>query len=180
MTNCPWFAVMTKPGLEGKANADLKRQGFMTFFPFERVRQKRKIPNRPQHRIVEVEKPLFSRYLFVMLREGQGLYAVSRTPSVAAVVSLGGYPLRIPDATITALMERCGEDGLFRFHNVADRKPLQTGATIRFAMTSPLAGLVALVAEDMGRSVRVVMQMFGADREVYADPKALEILSETS
>lgn len=179
--DCPWFAVMTKPSAEAKADADLRRQGYMTFFPFERVREKRKIPNRPQqHRIVLVDKPLFSRYLFVMPRAGQGLYAVNSTPSVSTVVCLGGQPLRIPDPTITALMDRCGEDGLYRHRDTLERKAFPSGATIRFAVSSPLAGLVAQVAEDMGKSVKVVLQMLGVEREVFADPAALEILSETT
>lgn len=171
-----WFAAMTKPGAEWDADFELKLLGFETFLPFERVRQRRKVPNRPQHIVVEVEKPLYSRYLFVALQPGQSLYAVNTAAAVSTVVHMAGEPLRIPDAAITALMERCDEEGMFRYRDAVRRPRIEPGAAVRFAADSPLYGLVAQVAEDLGKSVLVVMEMFGAPMEVQVPPELLEVL----
>lgn len=180
MTGAAWYAVMTKANAEGKADAELRRLGYHTFYPFERVRQKRKIPNRPNHRIVEVERPIYSRYLFVYVQPHQGFKPVSDADAVSAVVSVRGAPLRIPDRAINALMECCGEDGLYRHRDAVSRERLRVGVPVQFLEDGPLYGLVAQVAQDLGESVRVVMQMFGADREIITKPENLKELKKAS
>jgi len=175
-----WHAVMTKAGCEQRADAELRRLGFMTFFPFERVRQKRKIPNRNAHQIVEVERPLYPRYLFALVRHGQSIRPINDAASVSCVVSTKGAPLCIPSATITALMERCGSDGLYRHRDAVARERLTVGVPVRFLEDGPFYGLMAQVAQDLGKSVRVVMQMFGAEMEVTTAPENLRILQRAS
>jgi transcription antitermination factor NusG len=176
----PWYAVMTRPGMEAKAAADLKRQGFWTFYPFERVRVRRKIPNRNAHLVTTVERPYFSRYIFLMVRQGQSLYRVNNTPSVSTVVYMGGAPLRVPDSAMEAIMSRADEAGLVGELDEVARHKFPAGQMLRFCDESPLRGLIVTVADDMGKSIRVVAEMFGVEREIIADPKHVEILKETA
>lgn len=175
-----WFAAMTKPGAEWEADFELKLLGFETFLPFERVRQRRKVPNRPQHVVVELEKPLYSRYLFVALQPGQSLYAVNTAAAVSTVVHMAGEPLCIPDAAITALMERCGSDGLFRHRDTLVRQRLSVGAYVKFLENGPLFGLVAQVAADLGKNIRVVTRLFGVEVEVSTAPENVIEMTEGS
>lgn len=175
-----WHAVMTKAGCEAKADLEIRRLGFMTFYPFEKVRQKRKIPNRNAHQIVDVERPLYPRYLFALVRDGQSVRPINDAAPVSCIVSTKGAPLRIPDATITLLMDRCGEDGLYRHRDAVARERLAVGVPVRFLEGGPFYGLVATVAADLGKSIRVTMQMFGVPMKVTTTLENLRILQQAS
>ncbi len=172
-TDAPWYAVMTRAGMEGKADADLRRQGFTTFYPFERVRLRRKIPRQDKYLVTTVERPLFSRYLFVMLRHGQAMRAINDTASVSTVVYMAGAPLRIPPRVMDAIMAKADERGLVQERDesaAAPRRTLAKGTRVRFADNTPFAGLVAMVAADLGKSVKVVGAMFMGGCEINVDP----------
>ena len=171
-----WHAVMTKPALEGKADAELRRLGYNTFFPFERVTEKRKLRGVNRHRVVQVDKPLYPRYLFVFVPAGQSVRPINEAAAVSCIVSNRGAPLRIPESTISTLMDCCGRDGLYRKRDTVARVPFEVGVPVRFLEDAPFYGLVAHVAADLGKSVRVVMEMFGAPMEITTAPENLRRL----
>lgn len=180
-TDAPWYAVMTRAGMEGKADADLRRQGFTTFYPFERVRLRRKIPRQEKYLVTTVERPLFSRYLFVMLRPGQAMRAINDTGSVSTVVYMGGAPLCIPPSVMDAIMARADGRGLVQERDEASapaRVPMAAGTRVKFAEHTPFSGLVAMVAADLGKSVKVVGAMFMGGCEINVDPAHIVPLAE--
>ena len=106
-----WFAVMTRPGAEFLALRNLDRLGVWTFFPFDRVRRRRKRPGTSLHVVEWVARPYLSRYVFVALRYvGETLATVNRDDcnGVATVLKsqLTGIPLQIPTAVIDLICAR--------------------------------------------------------------------------
>ena len=61
MSEKRWYVVHTQPNGEGRANLNLRRQGFATYLP--RYARRRRHARRQE----TVQRPLFPRYLFVGL-----------------------------------------------------------------------------------------------------------------
>lgn len=102
-----WYAVQTVSRAEHTAHVNLKRQGFLTFYPFRRVRDRRKVPGRDQHRVEWKDVPYFTGYIFVCIRhDRESIADVNDTDGVIGVVSpgKGKDPLKIPDKVMNALM----------------------------------------------------------------------------
>lgn len=166
-----WYAVHTGPRQEDAANQNLRRQGYWTFFPFERVRKRRKLPNRDQHRVEWIERPYFPRYLFVALRKpNESIYAVNETDGVSTVVYCGEEPLEVPQGVMDELMSRADVNGAVGSVDTVSRKRFRAGQEVRFVEGSPLAGFIAVVSIDRGRNVRVWLETLGKDREISVDP----------
>lgn len=166
-----WYAVHTRPQRETEAAAQLKRQGYRTFYPFRRVRRYKPRPGRPNGERVEVEKPQFTRYLFVAILEGQGLYGVNEADAVSTVVYGERGPLRIPGQVITRLMAVCDSDGLVAAEDLtAPRFDGRVGEDVRFREDHPMAGLVAEIASvaglDRTGEITVWLRLLGARRKV--------------
>lgn len=111
-----WYVVHTGPQLESRASRNLARAGYYTFYPFERVRKKRR---RGSQFVVEwIERPYLARYLFVCLRYADESFAeIEETDGVSLVVrtSIGRAPIVVPPAVIDELtgnsLVRLGESG---------------------------------------------------------------------
>ena len=91
-----WLAVHTMAGHEATAARHLVRQGYWTWYPFERYREPSK---RAKGVSREVERPYFSRYIFVALRYAhEAIGPINETVGVSRVVCkrLSGEPLTIP------------------------------------------------------------------------------------
>lgn len=106
-----WHAVMTRPGAEFVALENLHRLGFWTFFPFDRIRRRRKRPGTTTYLVEWIKRPYLSRYVFLALRYvGETLDKVNRDDcnGVATVVrsQVTGKPALIPIAAIDSIMDR--------------------------------------------------------------------------
>jgi transcription antitermination factor NusG len=101
-----WFAVLCKPRAEMDADRNLRRMNYHTFVPHMRRRQK-------AGRFVtrEIIEPLFPRYLFLGVRQGQSLYYANEAEGVSTVIHLGGEPLEIPEPVMNELFARCDGEG---------------------------------------------------------------------
>jgi transcription antitermination factor NusG len=111
-----WYIVHTGPQLESRASRNLSQAGYYTFYPFERVRRKRR---RGNHVVVEwVERPYLNRYLFVCLRYAdESFAAIEQVDGVSIVVRtrIGKVPIEVPEPVMTVVMNksmvRLGENG---------------------------------------------------------------------
>lgn len=187
----PWYAVMTRPGMEQKADRALRERGFMTFYPFTRERKYRKRPGSQKRHIVEIERPYFSRYLFIVLRWGQSVYAVNEAPGVSTVVYFGGHPLHIPDDVMGEIIRMADPEpadendrGMVGFTDLTEpavsekREPLAVGTKILHGDNSPFAGLVSQIAFDDGNKIRVWLRMLGVVKPALIDSSMIaEIVS---
>lgn len=175
-----WYAVQTCARSEREVHEALKRQGFMTFYPFRRVRDRRKIPGREQYRVEWKDVPYFTGYIFVAIRNAQEAIAdVNDTYGVIGVVApaKGKDPIKIPEKVMNALMS-LGDNGLMGKEDMtrwSRRFFGKTGQTFTFGPGSPFAGLLGTIAsiEDMDKTGAVTawLDLFGGRREVKVPVK---------
>jgi transcriptional antiterminator RfaH len=155
-----WYVVQTRPHAECKAQENLRRQGFTTYLP-------KLIKSRRHARKIErVSRPLFPRYMFVLIDSThQGWHAIRSTFGVSNLVGGECGPMALRDGVIEALRQREGADGHIRL----DRPTFMRGAAVRVldgAFASCL-GLfermndkdrVSVLLDLLGRRVRVVLE----------------------
>jgi transcription antitermination factor NusG len=165
-----WYAVMTAPRAEELANRNLKRLGFWTFYPHQRVRRRRKRANLNQYLVEWVSMPYYSRYLFVALRDGQGLYGVNECDGVSTVVYSGDRPLEVPHPVMDELMALGDSAGLVGAVDRVSRAMLKAGQRVRFVGNGPLSGLLAEIALDNGKEIRLWVELLGGRRQISVDP----------
>lgn len=95
-----WYLVHTKPRQEKCALENLQRQGYKCYLPsipFEKLRQ---------GLIVVADEPLFPRYLFIRLGQGDSAKSwapIRSTRGVSRLVSFGIEPARVDDGLIKLL-----------------------------------------------------------------------------
>jgi transcriptional antiterminator RfaH len=170
-----WYAVMSGPREEFVADENLRRQGYMTWIPHERIRRRRKLPNVDRFRIDWVNEPHFPRYLFVALRKPtESIFQVNETDGVSTVVYCGDEPLPIPCKVMDELMERANGDGLMGVVDRTERLKFTPGAKVRFVDESAFAGLMAVVDIDMGPNVRIWLNMLGKKQSIPVAPNTIE------
>ena len=165
-----WFAVHTHARKEPLVAQYLQRQGFDTLFLHYSTVVKH------ARRTRRVIRSYFTRYVFVGLHEGQGMYDVNRGPGVSTVVYLADKPLEIPAPVIEELRARGDARGLVRFlpkERAEHRKRWQKGQSV-CVVDGPLAGLFAVVALDKGHEVKVWLEMFGGKVEALFPPEGLK------
>jgi transcription antitermination factor NusG len=170
-----WFAAMTTPRGEELANRNLKRLGYHTFYPFERVRRLRKRANLDKHVVEWITKPYFPGYLFLCIREGEGLYQANEADGVSTIVHSNGAPLEIPHTVMDEIMAFTQRDGLVGSVDTVSRKPYQVGQMVKFQDNSPMSGLLAKISVDNGKEVRVWIKLLGSNRQISVDPSVVAI-----
>jgi len=152
-----WYTVYTKPRKEPVAEENLRRQGYEVYLPrLQRTRRRR-------NRWVEVIEPLFPRYLFTWLQEGQDNFAPIRsTFGVIDLVRFGGAPQPVPEGLVETI-QNCEDQQ--RGCRIA-RKPLQRGRKIEI-LEGPFAGLKGVFeAEKAGDRVVILLQLLGRDSRI--------------
>lgn len=170
-----WYAVHTGPREEFVADDNLRRQGYMTWLPHERIRRRRKIPHIDRFRIDWVNEPHFPRYLFVALRKPtESISQINETDGVSTVVYCGAEPLPIPHKVMDELMGRANEDGLMGTVDTTARKRFEPGQVVKFVDESPFRDFIAAVDIDKGPNVRVWIEMLGKKRSVPVAPNTVE------
>jgi len=155
-----WYVVQTLPNGEAKAALNLRRQGFEVYCP-RYVRQRRHA-----RKVDAVVKPLFPRYLFVVIdRTAQRWRSIQSTFGVARLVCNGDEPSRVPEGVIGAIRARENDKGLVALDPKpafvpGDRVRVVAGA---FADNLGLFGgladrdRVSILLEMLGRKVRVLL-----------------------
>jgi transcription elongation factor/antiterminator RfaH len=144
-----WYVVYTQPHREFRAQAQLAAQGFRTFLP----RYRKTI--RHARRLMTVNAPFFSRYLFVALDLGQDQWrSVNGTWGVVSLISDGTFPIPLPQGVIESLIDASDTSGFVKLGDA-----LQVGERVR-VLTGPFANLVGeLVRLDGAQRVQVLLQL---------------------
>jgi transcriptional antiterminator RfaH len=95
-----WYLVHTKPRSEKCALDNLQRQGFQCYLPTlpsEKLRQ---------GMLTVTDEPLFPRYLFIRLGQGDSAPSwapIRSTKGVSRLVSFGAEPAKVADSLVDAL-----------------------------------------------------------------------------
>jgi transcriptional antiterminator RfaH len=93
-----WAAARLLPQRERLATHCLELAGYEIYLP--RLRETRVI----RHRKVEVRKPLFPNYLFIVIQVGW--YQARYCPGIASLIMNNAGPAHVPDAVIAEIRAR--------------------------------------------------------------------------
>lgn len=168
-----WYAVMTAPRGEELANRNLKRAGYWTFYPHERVRRRRKRANVDQYVVEWINEPYFPRYLFVAIREGQGFMPVNEAEGVSTIVYSGEIPLEIPEPVMDELFALGDDQGRVGTKDRTQRHLWPSGSHVRLRGNSPMSGLIAQIALDKGKEICLWVDILGARRQISVAPEVV-------
>ncbi|MCL2591625.1 MAG: transcription/translation regulatory transformer protein RfaH [Betaproteobacteria bacterium] len=111
-----WYLIHTKPRQEKTALWHLEQQGYECYLPMLRAERLRR------HKLVVVDVPLFSRYLFIRLGQGgkgKSWAPIRSTIGVSRLVHFGEHLAQVDDRLIEALKSReksfhCEPERLFK------------------------------------------------------------------
>ena len=134
-----WYLVQSKPRNETRALDNLVRQGYQTFLPMIEVERIQR------SKLLKKMEPLFPRYIFLSLEEGNDNWGPIRsTLGVAGMVRFGLAYATLSDALIDELRERTQE---------VKKALFEAGENIR-VVSGPLLGLegVFQIADGEQRS----------------------------
>jgi transcription antitermination factor NusG len=168
-----WYAVMTAPRSEELANRNLRRLGFWTFYPHQEVRRRRKRANVDQYLVEWIRIPYYPRYMFLGLRPGEGLYGVNECDGVSTVVYSGDKPLEVPHVVMDEIIALGDSNGLVGKEDRVSRIPFKHGQMVKFTDKSPMAGLIAQIALDNGKEIRLWIELLGGRRQISVDPSVV-------
>lgn len=161
-----WYAVHAKTGQEDFAQANLRRQGYVTFLPksYRTIRHARSIKT--------TTAAFFPGYLFIALNLAADRWrSVDGTFGVLRIVKAHDRPLPAPQGLVNGLIAATGPDGLL------DRAcALAPGAAVKF-ISGPFADQLAVVAGMAGSDrVRVLLSIMNQTVPVEAHRSALAAL----
>ena len=153
-----WYAVCCKPRQEAVAEENLLRQGFHTYLPRIRIRQRRR------GAWIDAVETLFPRYIFIRIDpQLRSTATVRSTRGVVGMVRFGGQPAVVPDAVMDALRER--EDAASGMHE--DKRPLFNAGEAVKLVDGPLAGMEGVFTQtDGAKRVIVLLELLGKANKV--------------
>ena len=154
-----WYLVYCKARQEDVAARGLEEQGYSVYLPKVRVRKRR-----PGGR-VDVEEPLFPRYLFVAVSgKEQSIAPVQYTVGVQKLVKFGNLYMSVSGEIVSSLKRREDPDtGFNRFELPKVRK----GDPVRIK-SGVLAGIEAVFEKKSGKE-RVVVLLDLLGRQTRAE-----------
>jgi transcriptional antiterminator RfaH len=121
-----WYLVQSKPRNELRALENLVRQGYETYLPLMEVERLQR------GKLLKKMEPLFPRYLFLHLEEGNDNWGPIRsTLGVAGLVRFGQAYAVVSNEVISAVRERTQD---------IKKTLFESGDTIR-VVSGPLLGL---------------------------------------
>lgn len=99
--NAHWYVVHTKPRQERRALDNLHRQSFEAYLPLVKTEKLQR------GKLVNIEEPLFKRYLFVHFdAERSPWHLIRNTFGVSELVRTGGQLARVPLEIIERLKQQ--------------------------------------------------------------------------
>lgn len=142
-----WYVIHTKPRQERRALGNLEQQGYECYLPMITAEKLQ------QGGVVLVEEPLFPRYLFIKLDQGESGRSwgpIRSTRGVNRLVTFGNEPARINPAHIETLrnMRHNTPAGPLRLYSAGERVEITAG---------PFAGIEAVYQISDGESRALVL-----------------------
>lgn len=150
-----WYVVQTKPRQESLALSNLERQGYVAYCP--QIRQMR----RQRGKWRDTIEPLFPRYLFVELTEGEDNFSPLRsTIGVSSLLRFGDTPAHVSQQTIEVIRQQ--EKELL----VNEGSLCKPGDIVR-VLEGPLAGLKGIFyIKNREQRVIVLMDLLGTENKI--------------
>ena len=159
-----WYVVNTLAHQEGRAEANLLRQGFSAWFPA--VMRSR----RHARRIDTVRAPLFPGYVFVeMDPETTPWSPINGTFGVRRLICENGKPAKLPEGFVEDLRKALAENGIAS----PDQPWFKPGRRVRL-LSGPFADyvgtLLKLTAKDR---VTLLLRVLGRDVETLVSTRQI-------
>lgn len=162
--NREWFAIITNINCEQKAQDGLKRLGIESYRPVYTKWQKHRQGRQ------EVERSLYSRYMFVAFPQGEpNWFGLRQTDGIESVVCNKGEPIKIPPAIIARIAHE-QRTGMWDEVRRKVDLPYSVGETISFG---PWGGHAATIEAITDTNVKLLMNMLGASRSVTVPAQSL-------
>ncbi len=161
-----WYLIHTKPSSESVALENLERQRYEVYLP--RIVESVRRAERRYERIA----PLFPRYLFLHLNEGQqALGPVASTVGVAGIVRFGTRYTVVPDQVVRELQARADpQSGL---HRLNCEPTLAAGTAVRIRL-GPFEGLEGVFERAAGADrVVVLLNLLGQTAPVCVSRQSI-------
>jgi transcriptional antiterminator RfaH len=162
-----WYVVHTQPNGEGRADLNLRRQGFATYLP--RYARRRRHARRAE----VVARPLFPGYLFVALDLARDRWrAIPSTFGVNRLVLAGEEPLPVPHGVVDEIRAREDGEGLVALGLPAGVGP---GSRVRLAdgIFADAKGVLERIADD--RRVAILLELLGREVRVFVSPASVGV-----
>jgi transcriptional antiterminator RfaH len=159
-----WYLIHTKPRQEKIALENLERQGYRCYLPLYR---KEKLLRRV---LTVSDEPLFPRYLFINLGDGesdQSWRPIRSTKGVSRMVVFGNEPAKADDALIDLLKQQ--EESLQGQPDTF----FKPGEVVKFTV-GPFAGIEGIYQmADGERRVMVLIELLSKLVAMRIDPALL-------
>lgn len=154
-----WYLIYTKAANESVAATHLARQHYEVYLP--KVVQTVRRTGRRFERVA----PLFPRYLFLCLNEGeQALAPAASTVGVCGVVRFASRYGVVPEAVIDDLRVRA--DPVTGLHRICYEAKFERGAAVRVRL-GPFDGLEGVFERESGAErVVVLLRLLGQSAQV--------------
>jgi transcriptional antiterminator RfaH len=159
-----WYLVHTKPRQEKCALDNLQRQGFQCYLPT--------LPSEKlRHGMLMVtDEPLFPRYLFIRLGQGDSAPSwapIRSTKGVSRLVSFGVEPAKVADSLVEALRAQAA------LVQAEPERLFKPGERVRL-MEAPFAGIEGIYhMADGERRVMVLIELLSKQVWVRVAPANL-------
>lgn len=165
----PWYLIHTKPSSEALALRNLLRQQYEAYLPRIVLAALRATQ---WH---ERTAPLFPRYLFLRLKEGeQSLRPVASTLGVASIVRFGSCYAVVPDFVIEELQARA--DPFTGLHRLSCGRRLAPGSTVKVA-SGPFDGLEGVFEREAGADrVLILLTILGRRAPVCVPADSIALM----
>ena len=152
-----WYLLHSKPRQEDLAAEHLVRQGYRVCCP------KLRLPKLRRSRWEQAVEPLFPRYFFAAVREGeQAFQPLHATRGVSRVVRFGETFARVPTALIERLERTADGLGVHEFRT----SPFEPGERVR-VFAGPFRDLEGVFERAEGHErVHVLLEMLGGEARV--------------
>lgn len=159
-----WYVVQTKPRQELVAQENLERQGYTTYYPQITLKRRRR---GTWHTVTE---PLFPRYLFVQLTEGEDNFApINSTLGVSNLLRFGDKPAQISSQAIKAI--ETTEKNLMP--GAGETLPWKPGDKVQI-LDGPFSGLSGIFQKQSDQQrVFVLLELLGKENSVKLDANSL-------
>ncbi|MDB5597398.1 MAG: uncharacterized protein JWM36_4359 [Hyphomicrobiales bacterium] len=171
-----WYVVICNVNCEKRAELGLRQKGFVTYLP---LLKKTVVLGRRKAK-VSVERPLFTRYLFVSsLRREMPFYHLRSTNGVESIVRSDGLPIPIPGELIEEIMAREDKGEFDSTREPRDLK--EVGLTIGQStevVSGPFQGVKATIRKLLpGWRAEVLIRMMGHDMPFRMGLADLKVVS---
>jgi len=158
-----WYCIQTKVKQEQSTENAFLSRGYNVYLP-RTIRDMRKHQRGAEH--VNIIEPLFPRYLFIQLQEGQDdFHPVSKVPGVVSIVKMSVHqgvmhPTAVPEWVIEGLKLQEDEQGV---HMVDHDYKQDDHVRIRQGVFENYEGLVKLPPD---KRAMVLLEIMGREVEV--------------